>query len=218
MDTVVFDLDGTLLEGDSTVEWLRGLLLSSWLRFAAAILILPVALVLVRFLRSRLFGASLLLWIATVGYDEEQLLAQATQFAANFRRERTRLRWRNMGIDTLQQHLEAGHRVVVVTAAPACLAERLLEPWASRLLVIGSSLRRSAGGWIGGRHCSGAEKCRVLAERGYGDRWEYAYTDSDDDVPILAAADNAFIVNAKPALLGRLARLGLTHVRIVTWT
>lgn len=218
VDTVVFDLDGTLLAGDSTETWLRTLLVSAWWRLLPALLILPLALALIKFSRLRRHGASILLWIATVGYDEVSLMAKATEFAESFRRERTRLRWRQDGIDVLQQHLAAGHRVIVVTAAPACLAERLLMPWADRLCVIGSSLSRIAGGWVGGRHCRGLEKCRFLAERGFGNRWSYAYSDSDDDAPILAAADNAFIVNAKPAVLANLAASGLARVKRVTWS
>src|SRR5580698_883836 len=76
----VFDLDGTLLAGDSTAAWLRMLICSSWLRCSVATLTLPICLFLIWFSKSRRIGASVLLWIATVGYDREVLLKSIEAF------------------------------------------------------------------------------------------------------------------------------------------
>ena len=69
----VFDLDGTLLAGDSTLAWVRALLLSSWLRCIAAAIALPAWLFLIWIPSTRKVGASILLWIATVGYDQDPM-------------------------------------------------------------------------------------------------------------------------------------------------
>ena len=63
MTTCVFDLDGTLLAGDSTAAWLRMLISSSWLRCGVTAITLPLCLLLVWFSASRRIGASVLLWI-----------------------------------------------------------------------------------------------------------------------------------------------------------
>ena len=213
----VFDLDGTLLAGDSTAAWLRTLLLSSGPRFLAAAISLPACLPLLYFPSCRRIGASILLWIATFGYDAKALADSIESFARSFEAGRTSLRWRADGLHEMQQHMAAGDRVVVVTAAPALLAQRLFARW-SGIPVLGSTLGRWQGGWVAARHCFGREKCRALEDNGYGAAWKYAYTDSQDDAPLLAGAEHAFIVNARPAVISRLETFGLSHIVQLRWT
>lgn len=212
----VFDLDGTLLVGDSTAAWLRTLLLSSGLRFLVAAMTLPACLPLIYFPSSRRIGASILLWIATFGYDQEALADGIESFAASFEAGRTSLRWRKDGLHEMQRHMAAGERVVVVTAAPVLLAERLFAPYGG-IAVLGSTLGRWLGGWVVARHCHGREKCRALEDSGYGAVWKYTYTDSHDDAPLLARAEHAFIVNARPAAISRLEDFGLSRIVRLRW-
>jgi phosphatidylglycerophosphatase C len=212
----VFDLDGTLLKGDSTVAWLRMLLFSSWLRCTVAVITLPISLWLVWLPATRRIGASILLWIATVGYDQKALVESIEAFEKRFERGECSLRWRNDGLSAMDRHLAAGDRVLVVTAAPVWLAERLLG---SRSRVLGSTLVRHWGGWVIGHHCYGKAKCRALEQNGYGTAWDYAYTDSYDDAPLLAAAGkHGFIVNARPGVVARLAARGQSHISQLRWT
>jgi phosphatidylglycerophosphatase C len=214
----VFDLDGTLLAGDSTVAWLRSLLLSSWLRCIPAAMMLPACLFLIWFPASRRIGASILLWIATLGYDQNAVAESIEAFVKRFEQGRCSLRWRNDGLRAMNQHLAAGDRVLVVTAAPVWLAERLL---ASRtdVRVLGSTLARCWGGWLVEHHCHGKEKCRTLEQSGYGTAWDYAYTDSYDDAPLLAAAGKrGFIVNARPGVVARLEARGHSRISQLRWT
>jgi phosphatidylglycerophosphatase C len=211
----VFDLDGTLLAGDSTVAWLRMLFLSSWLRCTVAALTLPVSLPLVWFRVTRRFGASILLWIATLGYDQSALEGSIEAFVKRFERGEDSLRWRNDGLKAMERHLAAGDRVLVVTAAPVWLAERLVG---SRSRVLGSTLTRHWGGWIAGYHCFGREKCRILEQNGYGTAWEYAYTDSYDDAPLLAAGKQGFIVNARSGVVAKLTARGHSRISQLRWT
>src|SRR5581483_2315074 len=137
--TAVFDLDGTLLAGDSTVAWLRMLFLSSWLRCTVAAIASPICLPLIWYPASRRIGASVLLWIATVGYDQNALVESMEAFVKCFEQGDGSLRWRNDGLRAMDRHLAAGDRVLVVTAAPQWLAQRLLG---SRSRVLGSTLTR----------------------------------------------------------------------------
>ncbi len=215
--TAVFDLDGTLLAGDSTAAWLRRLLFSSWLRCTVATITLPACAFLLWFPASRRIGASVLLWIATVGYDQEALGKSIEAFAKCFEQGECSLRWHNDGLAAMDRHLAAGDRVLVVTAAPVWLAERLL---ASRkdVRVLGSRLSRSWGGWLLGHHCHGEEKCRTLEQNGYGTAWDYAYTDSYDDAALLAAGKQGFIVNARPGVVARLTARGQSRISQLRWT
>lgn len=82
----------------------------------------------------------------------------------------------------------------MVTAAPALLAQALICPAGQPTEVFGASLKRRAGGWVADIHCRHQRKCQALAERGHGDRWGYAHTDSLDDLPLLRGAERPVIV------------------------
>lgn len=215
----VFDLDGTLLVGDSTGHWLHESLRASPLRLAAGLALLPAAGPLLLHPSSRPAGAIPLLWLATLGLDEPALRASFAAFVERVQCGRGPLRWRERGLETLERHLVHGHRVVVVTGAPALLARALLEArgLGQRVPVLGTLLRSSARGWTVYRHCHGAEKCRFLAESGYGSAWSYAYSDSAEDMPVLARASQPFLVNGRPRVVAALQRQRLPRLQPLSW-
>ena len=214
----VFDLDGTLLAGDSTAVWLRMLLFASWPRCIAAAIVLPVCLILIWIRSSRKVGASILLWIATVGYDQGAITHSIEAFARRFEQDDCAIRWRSDGQTTMRSHLAAKDRVVVITAAPEWLAARLLASWAD-VRVLGSTLARRWGGWVIEDHCFGQEKCRALQQFGYGSAWDVAYTDSYADAPLLAAATEcAFIVNPRRGLVAKLQSQMRSRISPLRWT
>jgi phosphatidylglycerophosphatase C len=213
----VFDLDGTLLDGDSTALWLWYRVRRSPLRALAAITVLPLAGAMVALPRTRRAGASILLWIATFGLCEKALRQSCARFGATFRAGGSALSWRVGGMAALQEHLKAGERVVVVTAAPAILAQALIGPLGHPIEVLGTSLKRRGGGWIADVHCRNQRKCQALAEAGYGARWAYAYTDSLDDLPLLRGAETPVIVKGGKKAERRLFRAGLANGRAAAW-
>lgn len=213
----VFDLDGTLLDSDSTALWLWGRVRRSPLRWLATMLVAPVAIPMVIAPRTRRAGASVLLWIATAGLDERQLRSSCAQFAARFQANAIPLRWRGPGMATLDEHLAHGDEVVVVTAAPTILAQALIAPLDRPIVVLGTSLKRRAGGWVADVHCRNQRKCQALAEAGHGARWAYAYTDSLDDLPLLRGADTPAFVGCGKAAKRRLSRSGLPNGRAMAW-
>ncbi|PTR34124.1 phosphatidylglycerophosphatase C [Luteibacter sp. OK325] len=196
---------------------MRGLLLASPLKLIAALPVLPVALVMLHMPSARRMGASMLLWIAAFGLDHVALEQSIDAFAVRFEQGMRSLRWFDDGMATLRQHIAQGDRVVIVTAAPQWLAERLLVSFAGDLQVIGSDLRSAGGGWILQRHCRGGEKCLMLAEAGYGQAWRWAYSDSADDAPMLACAQEAFLVNASAKVQRRAAARGASRAVMVCW-
>lgn len=213
----VFDLDGTLLDGDSTALWLWDRVKRSPLRALAILAALPLAGPMVALPRTRRAGASILLWIATAGLCESGLRRSCDQFGESFRSGHSALSWRAGGMATLRQHLKAGDRVVVVTAAPALLARALIGPLGHPIEVLGTSLKPRGGGWVADIHCRHQRKCQALAEAGHGEHWGYAYTDSLDDLPLLRGADRPVIVKGGKAAERRLFRAGLANGRAAAW-
>lgn len=214
----VFDLDGTLLAGDSTAAWLRTLLFSSWLRCIAAVITLPICLLLIWIRSSRRVGASILLWIATAGLDQNAITDSMQAFAKCVERGDGAVRWRGDGVATMHRHLAAGERVIVVTAAPEWLAARLFSS-GTDVRVIGSTLARRWSGWVIEHHCFGKEKCRALELKGYGSEWDFVYTDSYDDAPLLAAATECgFIVNPRRGLVAKLKARAQPRISPLRWT
>lgn len=180
-ETAVFDLDGTLLDGDSTARWLQEQLIRPRVRIAFALLSLVAAVPLLAAPALRRWGASILIWLATLGMSDAEMRASFADFAGRVRKGRSRLRWRPRALAALDAHLARGDRVVVVTAAPRLLAQALIDELQRPVDVLGTSLRRTAGGLVAARHCRHQVKCAVLREAGYGEAWAYAYSDSSDD-------------------------------------
>jgi phosphatidylglycerophosphatase C len=213
----VFDLDGTLLDGDSTALWLWDRVRHSPLRALAILVVAPIAGPMVILPRTRRAGASILLWIATVGLSERGLWESYARFGERFRDGASALTWRSGGMATLDEHLQAGDRVVVVTAAPTLLAQALIGSLGRPIEVLGTSLKSRGGGWVADVHCRNQRKCQALAEAGHGARWTYAYTDSLDDLPLLRGAERPVIVKGGKAAERRLFRAGLANGRAAVW-
>jgi len=205
----VFDLDGTLLDGDSTSKWMIGRISRSWLRFIAAALVAPLAVPLVMMPRFRRIGASVFLWIASVGLKEHELLESFSAFAKSVQSGESHLRWRPRGVAALRRHRADDHRVVIATAAPVRLAEALAMHLGPDISVIGSTLRPAMMGWVADRHCRHDAKCQTMTLAGFGEKWAFAYTDSADDLPLLALANAPKFVNATQVMRARLSKTGL---------
>ena len=214
MSNAVFDFDGTLIDGDSTTRWLLDVFKRSPLRLAVAIVVLPVALPMTILPATRRRGASIFLWLATLGLDHAGVEQSLNEFAGRFAAGKLPINWRRGGVETLENHLRNGHQVTVCTAAPAIVAKALLSPWLQRVAVIGSPLRRIAGGWIFERHCYAWEKCTFLQEAGYPENWQFAYTDSIADRALLVNAHQGYVINPSKLLLRRVRNDNLAEALV----
>ncbi len=114
----------------------------------------------------------------------------------------------------LHAHLQAGDRVVIATAAPAWLASEVVAAIEPPSAVVGSLLCRRLGGWVGSTHCRSRAKCEAVSAAGFGTRWYAAYSDSADDLPLLAGADRPYIVASSDRLAARLKGRGVLAERI----
>jgi phosphatidylglycerophosphatase C len=212
----VFDLDGTLLRGDTTTEFIRSLILRSPARATAALLTAPLFGPLFFLPFARRYAITALLWIATAGLPPGDVEALAEQFAAEHAAEGNRI---GVVLDRLHAHLAAGDRVVIATgcadwlATATCRALGLdtVEVVAARLRQGRTFVRpsRECGMWNAlptstGVMSFGLEKLRRLAAAGITFPVAYAYTDSATDLPLLLAATERHVVEPAPRHLRRI--------------
>lgn len=189
-EIVVFDLDGTLLSGDSTKAWLTDKLKSNIFRFIAALIVMPIALPIMKFKKYKSNGASLYLWIATYGLNEEKLEYSFKNFSKNIKNNSfNSLYWFEQGINEVKDHLANRRIVFIATAAPEKLANVLLDSINLDVRIIGTPLQNKLGGWISGIHCRSEEKVRRLNKLDIKQPWFATYSDDiEDDLPILMGA------------------------------
>lgn len=190
----MFDLDGTILAGDSTGRWILRRLRGSPMRILATLVVALPAVLLLAVPSCRKIGGSVLLWVASVGLDATALRASFAEFAEHMDDGAHRA-WRRGALGRLSDHLGSGDPVIVVTAAPVELAQAVIAKLGYPVTVVGSRLRKFAGGWVLADHCRHRRKCSALAEAGYGEGWAFAYTDSLDDLPLLDRAGRSFVIN-----------------------
>jgi phosphatidylglycerophosphatase C len=217
MSTVaVFDLDGTLLRGDTTAEFIRGLILRSPARTAAALLIAPLLWPFFFMPFTRRNAITVLLWIATAGLPPHRIEALVQRFTAAHAAEGNQIR---VVLDRLHAHLAAGDRVIIATgcadwlAIATCRALGLdtVEVVAARLRQGRTFVRpsRECGMWDAlptstGVMSFGLEKLRRLAAAGITFPVAYAYTDSATDLPLLLAATERHVVEPSQGHLRRI--------------
>ena len=193
-----FDFDETLTERDSVVPFLRRF--SSRRRFAAGLLphtlrVLPMA---ARRDRDRLreLATQLVFTGRPIAEVEEQAAAHGAAILAGGLRPDTRQR--------LQWHLDAGHRVVIVSASYDIYLD-VVAAGLGDVDVLGTRLEVVDGvctGRLEGPNCRGREKVERLRTwldaRGLDrdDVVVYAYGDSRGDTEMLAWADHPHLVAA----------------------
>lgn len=196
-EIVVFDLDGTLLSGDSTKAWLTDKLKSNIFRFIAALIVMPIALPIMKFKKYKSNGASLYLWIATYGLNEEKLEYSFKNFSKNIKNNSfNSLYWFEQGINEVKDHLANRRIVFIATAAPEKLANVLLDSINLDVRIIGTPLQNKLGGWISGIHCRSEEKVRRLNKLDIKQPWFATYSDDiEDDLPILISAKLPYLIN-----------------------
>ncbi len=214
---VVFDFDHTLYDGDSGGHLVLWLLKRSGLRRIGALLATPLLLPLVAFLPTRRYGISGYLWIGTLGLHERRDLDKLIDQYVAHDAPRIRERLLPKALAVLQQHREAGDRVLVATGAPPELARAILDFVAHEdLPVIGSVSRPFLGGLVTRDHCHHENKMRMVRAAGY-DPIDVAYSDSAADLPLLLAARAPVVVNPKASRVEMFRRVLPPGTPILNW-
>ncbi|WP_322759888.1 haloacid dehalogenase-like hydrolase [Frankia sp. Cr2] len=209
----LFDLDGVLVRGDTFTRLLRRHLSESpW----HAALVMPMTpLLAVRPLRPTV--ARTIMRLALLGFDAPRFRARVQAFGRDLVAEGGVAV--PEAVATLRRHAGAGDRVVVVTACEHDLACTVLDALGlGEVELISSRLvwgRFGVG--RGSLHNYGSGKPRQLAAHGIEPPWGHAYSDSLADLPILAAADQAVLVNPSRRLALRARRALGGRLQIVHW-
>lgn len=215
---VVFDLDGTLVAGDSFGVFLRHLITGRRLRHAVALVSAPLWLPALLAAPTRLAAEQYLIWLAAAGMDEDAFAAAARDFAERYAGPGAG-RVAAPGLARVRQHLVAGDRVIVATGCAEPLAREMCAVIGlDDVEVIASTLVRRQ--WGPPRRvvpARGAAKVNALAGAGVVLPLEDAYSDSFTDLPLLQAARVAHVVDPTDRDRTRLRRALGADVEVLRW-
>ncbi|MFF7245533.1 haloacid dehalogenase-like hydrolase [Embleya sp. NPDC008237] len=203
----VFDLDGTLVRGDSFGHFTRVLLRRARWRMVAAALCLPIIGPLYTVHATRRHAFALVLRLATIGLPAARFEDLAADFAAERTIESNRVA---ITLARARAHLAAGDRVVVATSCADPLAAAICrELGLTPVDVIASRLTPSRAGMRPLPACRGPRKVARIRAAGITDPITHAYTDSSVDLPLLAEATHRYLIDPAPPHLTRIhTRLG----------
>lgn len=190
--TIVFDFDGVLLRGDSFAGYLHWRTRARRRRLLAALPLVPL-LPLMRYPRTLPWAAKVFTRALTLGLDRARFEAEIDAFCDDWlaapRRINTAL------VDRLRAHVAAGDRVLVVSGTAHYLLETLLQRLGiAGVTAHGTQVDFGRAGLFARRHNYGTAKLSTLAEVGVSAPWAVSYSDSYADLPILAAAQRALLV------------------------
>jgi phosphatidylglycerophosphatase C len=182
-----------------------------WRRAAGLVALLPaVPLAVLKAQRSR--AIRLVVRAALLGLPAAELTRRTRAFGADLAREPGRVI--RAGVAAVRAHAASGDRVVVVTASEQNLARAFLDALGLSTVELVATRVYGRSGVV---HNRGAEKVRQLAARGITPPWHVAYSDSLTDLPMLAGARHAVLVNAAPRVLARACAALPGRVSAVRW-
>lgn len=210
---VLFDFDGVLIRDDTFGMFMRERFARAWWRKALVLCASPWLLLVLPFSRRRFLRT--LVHIGLLGLNEDRYQVQARAFVDalvhrphQFHRE---------GVLALRRHVGAGDRVVVVTGCEDALVRGVLAGLGvEQVEIVASHLKPGPLGLRTGWHNVGHHKVEALAERGV-EAWRIAYSDSAQDLPMLALATEPVLVNATPKLCKRVEKALGHSVARVEW-
>lgn len=199
---VLFDFDGVLIRGDTFAMFMRNRYAHARWRKGLVLLFSPWFLLLLPFSRRRVLRA--LVHVGLLGLNEAHYRDLAQAFAVALVRQPGR--FCREGLGALRKHQAAGDLVVIVTGCEEWLVRSVLaELGVANVEVLASRLRASRFGMRSDWHNVGRRKVERLAQHGI-EAWQVAYSDSSQDLPILALAAEAVLVNATPKLCKRVEK------------
>lgn len=210
---VLFDFDGVLIRGDTFAMFMRDRYARVRWRKGLVLVLSPWFLLTLPFSRRRVLRS--LVHLGLLGLDEARYRDLAQAFAVALTR-RPGLFVRE-GLSALRRHQAAGDRIVIVTGCEESLVRGVLaELGVADVEVLASQLRASRFGMRSDWHNIGRRKVELLARHGI-EAWQVAYSDSNHDLPMLALAAEAVLVNATPKLCKRVEKALGRSVTRVEW-
>lgn len=192
----VFDLDGTLVAGDTFLPFLFSYAIGR--RRPWPLFVLPMHLALYA---CRLRSAKATKERLMIALFRDEPMTSIAWHADRFYDHWVRRRLRPGILRLLQEHRDAGHQVILLSASPdlyvRAIARRLgIEHVICTRVAVGDGL---CDGRIVGPNCKGEAKVEMLKEALGIERppsGSYAYGDSQSDLPILEWVEHGYLVSA----------------------
>jgi phosphatidylglycerophosphatase C len=210
---VLFDFDGVLIRGDTFAMFMRDRYARVRWRKGLVLVLGPWFLLTLPFSRRRVLRS--LVHLGLLGLNEARYRDLARAFAVALVRQPGH--FYREGLSALRRHQAAGDRIVIVTGCEESLVRGLLaELGVSDVEVLASRLRANRFGMRSEWHNVGRRKVELLARHGI-EAWQVAYSDSSQDLPMLALAAEAVLVNATPKLCKRVEKALGRSVTRVEW-
>lgn len=189
----LFDLDDTLVHGDSLLAWV-GVLRGKGFLLVGGVIALVMAVLRLGSQQVDWRGRAKenLLRMAVRGVSIERAAAAGTELAG-------KMRWKMDMIARLQWHQQQGHRVVIVTGAASVYLTGFLAQWgfddllATELQVKDGVLTGDIVGENNVRAAKAARLAQWMLENGpFGESWGYG--NAPHDLPMLAMVTHATVI------------------------
>ena len=199
---VLFDFDGVLIRGDAFSLFMRDCYARAPWRKALVLMSSPWLLLVLPFSRRRVLRA--LVHLGLLGLDEAHYRALVQAFVTALVRQPGH--FHREGLLALRRHQAAGDRIVIVTGCEDSLVRGVLgDLGITNVEILASRLRAARFGMREDWHNVGRRKTELLAQHGI-EACHVAYGDSDHDLPMLALAGEAVLVNATPKYCRRVEK------------
>lgn len=209
MQLAIFDLDGTITQHDTLIQYVLGYLKSRPWRLLGFLLVLPMALLyLLRVVDRGPLKASVIHWTLG-GSTRAELEAWNARFVPS-------LLARGVFRDAMERiagHRQSGDFLVLMSASPD-----LYVPAIARELGFNEATCTGVR-WSGDRlhgalttaNCRGEEKARRLAllRASHPNRAAVAYGNAESDLPHLKLVERGILVNGSAAARDHAAKLGV---------
>ena len=192
---VIFDLDGTLVRGDTFVKYIAGFIMRRPIRLLRCLVLIGV---IFRFLRGQVTAAQMkerILIAALGGSDRTEIRRYTDEFLARLIPEGMS----KSGLKALEQHRKLGDTLVLLSASPDVYVVEL-----GRRLgfheVICTEVQWDGerfSGELRSPNIKGEEKvqCFLRLKRRFAEAIVVAYADHISDLPLLRAVDAGVLVN-----------------------
>ena len=202
MTHAIFDLDDTLLDGDSDYLW--GIFLSQRLSQDPSQWQEKMREFDARYREGVLnFDDYLAFAMQTLTWQKRQQLLEAREV---FKQDWIHPRITQCAKDSVESHRKQGHIIVVATATNRFVAEATSEVINADCL-LATEPEMAQGEYLGSHHnppCFGADKIehlkRHFGESFFSDHETWFYSDSNNDLPLLSRVNHPHAVNPDESL------------------
>jgi len=216
----VFDFDKTLIDTDLAYLFLSTAIKGNKVRRMAAGMLMPVLLPFLLIRPGRIIAVSVMLWIATFPLRGRTARAVFGAFAPGVLSAPINARFYDEGLKTLAAHRRLGPRLLIISGSPQELVRQVAQPvLEGDIEIIGSQIVPFLGGLIYRSYCMGPGKIKLARKLGVlGENWNYGYSDSAWDIPLLAHCRHRFLVNPDKKTIKRIKAAFGERITILNWT